>query len=174
MRPGLRKLNLTAHVVVSVGWLGAAAAVLALGVTGLLSHEERTISAAYLGTEVIWRGLVVPLSLVAFATGVLQAFGTQWGLLRHYWILTKLLLTSSAIILLLLHTNSLLPALIAEAMDPSIAIQTFGAHHGGIPPRVHLLVASGGTLLLLLMNTALSVYKPWGQTRRADDKVRAS
>jgi hypothetical protein len=117
--------------------------------------------------------VIVPLSLAALATGVIQAFGTQWGLLRHYWVLTKLLLTLAAVILLLLHTGSLLPALVAAVTDPSSGIHTSNFHHGGIPPRVHLLVASVGTLLLLLLNTALSVYKPWGQTRRGGDRVRA-
>jgi hypothetical protein len=165
MKPGLRKLTLTAHVVVSVGWLGAAAGVLALGIAGLVSEEARTVSAAYLGTEVIWRFVIVPLSFAALATGLIQALGTQWGLFRHYWVLTKFLLTSGAVILLLLHTSSLLPALIAAATDPSSGAHPSGAHHGGLPPRVHLVVAAGGTLLLLLVTTTLSVYKPWGNTR---------
>ena len=37
--------------------------------------------------------------------------------------------------------------------------------HAGMPPRVHLAVAAGGTVLLLLVTTTLSVYKPWGKTR---------
>lgn len=165
MKPGLRKLTLTAHVVVSAGWLGAAAGVLALGIAGLVSEEARTVSAAYLGTEVIWRFVIVPLSFAALATGLIQALGTQWGLFRHYWVLAKFLLTSGAVILLLLHTSSLLPAIIAAATDPSSGAHPSGAHHGGLPPRVHLVVASGGTLLLLLVTTTLSVYKPWGNTR---------
>lgn len=169
MRPGLRKLVLTAHVAVSVGWLGAAAGVLALGIAGLVAEEARAVSAAYLGTEVIWRFVIVPLSLAALATGLIQALGTQWGLFRHYWVLTKFVLTSSAVVLLLLHTSSLLPALVAAATDPSSSVDSSGAHHGGMPPRVHLVVAAGGTLLLLLVTTTLSVYKPWGRTRRARD-----
>ena len=37
MAPGLRKLVLTAHIVSSVGWLGAVAGFLALSVAGLTS-----------------------------------------------------------------------------------------------------------------------------------------
>jgi len=171
MRPALRKFALTAHVVVSVGWLGAAAGVLALGVAGLTSEDARTVSAAYLGTEVIWRFMIVPLSLAALATGLIQALGTQWGLFRYYWVLTKFLLTSAAVLLLLLHTSTLLPALIATATDPSSGAHSPGAHHGGLPPRVHLVIAAGGTLLLLLATTTLSVYKPWGRTRHGRSTV---
>lgn len=166
MPPWLRKLALTTHVAVSIGWLGAAGAVFALGVTGLMTEEARMTSAAYLGTEVIWRYVIVPLSLAALATGLVQALGTQWGLFRHYWVITKLALASGGVILLLLHTSSLLPALVAAAADPSSAAPASGVHHGGISPRVHLVVASGGALLLLLATTALSVFKPWGQAGR--------
>jgi len=174
MMPALRKLVLTTHVVVSVGWLGAAACVLALGITGLASENARTASAAYLGTEVIWRFVIIPLSLAALVTGLIQALSTQWGLFRHYWVLAKFLLTSGAVILLLLHTSSLLPALVAAATDASSGAHSSGAHHGGMPPRVHLVVAAGGTLLLLLATTTLSIYKPWGKTRRGRDKVDAA
>lgn len=172
MIPALRKVVLTTHVVVSVGWLGAAAGVLALGITGLTSEDARTVSAAYLGTEVIWRFVIIPLSLAALVTGLVQALGTQWGLFRHYWVLAKFVLTTVAVILLLLHTSSLLPALTAAATDASANAHSSGAH-GGMPPRIHLVVAAGGTLLLLLATTTLSIYKPWGKTRHGRDKVRA-
>jgi hypothetical protein len=39
MTPGLRKLALTAHIVSSVGWLGAVAGFLALAIAGLTSQD---------------------------------------------------------------------------------------------------------------------------------------
>lgn len=164
MKPASRKLLLTTHVVVSVGWLGAAAAVLALGIAGLVATADA--GAMYGATAVLWRFVVLPLSLAALATGVLQGLGTSWGLVRHRWVLTKLVLTAAAVLLLLLHTTSLLPALAEAAIDGSPVVVDGTAHaHGGLPPRVHLVVASGGTVLLLFVTTALSVYKPWGPTR---------
>jgi hypothetical protein len=156
MKPTLRKLLFTTHVVVSIGWFGAAAGVLALAIAALASASGG--SAMYEATEVIWRSVIIPLSLAALATGIVQALGTEWGLFRHYWVLAKLAITTGAVLLLLLHTNSLLPALAHAAIDAP-------AHgHGGIPPGVHLVVAAGGTLLLLVIAAVLSVYKPWGKT----------
>jgi hypothetical protein len=161
----LRKLVLTSHVIVSLGWFGAAAAVLALAATGLATADAAVASGAYLGTEVIWRFVIIPLSLGALLTGLVQAFGTEWGLLRHSWVLAKFVITVGAVLLLLLHTNSLLPALARSAIDGSGIVIDGHAHgHGGIPPRIHLVVAAGGTLLLLIVATALAVYKPWGRT----------
>ena len=160
----MRKLLLTTHVIASIGWFGAAAAVLSLGIAALASTTGAL--AMYQATEVVWRFIIVPLSLAALVTGILQALATQWGLLRHYWVLTKFVITLAAVLLLLLHTGSLLPALARAAVDGSEIVVNGSAHaHGGIPPRVHLVVAAGGTLLLLLITTTLSVYKPWGRTR---------
>jgi hypothetical protein len=165
---------LTAHVATSLGWFGAAAAVLALGIAGLATADAGVASGAYFGTEVIWRFVIIPFSLGAVLTGLVQAFGTQWGLLRHYWVVAKFVITISAVLLLLLHTGSLLPALArAAAADVSGATESAGAHHhAGVPPRIHLIVAASGTLLLLLTAAALSIYKPWGKTaigaRRAE------
>ena len=48
-----RKFALTAHVTVSVGWLGAAAAYLALAVVGLITRDNEMARAAYRAMEVI-------------------------------------------------------------------------------------------------------------------------
>jgi hypothetical protein len=39
MTPSIRKLLLTAHITLSVGWFGAVAAFLALAIVGLTSRE---------------------------------------------------------------------------------------------------------------------------------------
>jgi len=161
MTPRLRKLALTAHIVVSIGWFGAASGVLVLAVAGLTSKNASIVSAACVGTELIWRFAILPFSVSAVLTGLIQALGTRWGLFHHYWVLTKFLLALGAVVLLFLHTHSLLPALSAVEVSPGTRV----AHnHGGLPPRVHLVVAASGTLLLLLATAALSVYKPWGMT----------
>jgi hypothetical protein len=166
MTRGVRKLALTAHVATSVGWLGAAVSVLALAIVGLTGDEARLVASSYLGVDVVWRFVVVPLALAALATGLLQAIGTEWGLLRHRWVVAKLVLTSISVLLLLLHTSSLLPQLAAEAGASSSSTVASHRSHGGMSPRLHLVVAAGGTLLLLLATTAISVYKPWGLLRR--------
>jgi hypothetical protein len=57
----------------------------------------------YRALELIGWLVVVPLSLASLATSIVQAVGTQWGLLRHYWVVIKLLIGLFATIVLLLH-----------------------------------------------------------------------
>lgn len=103
MSPRFRKLLLTTHVVCSVGWIGAVVAFLVLSIAGLASRDADTVRGAYLAMDLIGGYVIVPMSLASLATGLLQALGTRWGLLRHYWVLTKFLLAVLATTALMVH-----------------------------------------------------------------------
>src|SRR5438876_2092814 len=105
MTAAARKLALTTHITSSVGWLGSVAAFLALAIAGLTSHDPQMVRAAYLAMHLTTWFVIVPLSFAALLTGIVQSLGTTWGLFRHYWVATKLLLTVIATMLLLLHTQ---------------------------------------------------------------------
>ena len=152
--PRLRKLVLTAHVASSVGWLGAVVAYLGLAVAALTSQDTETVRAAWIAMEVTGWFVIVPLAFASLLIGLVQALGTPWGLFRHYWVLAKLLLTVFATAILLLH----MPTVSHVA---GVAAETDGADRDGL--RGELLHAGGG-LLVLLVTTALSVYKPRGMT----------
>jgi hypothetical protein len=157
MTPRLRKLALTAHVASSVGWLGAVVAYLVLAVAGLTSRDAQTVRAAYLAMELVGWLVLVPLSLAALLTGLVQSLGTEWGLFRHYWVLVKFVLTVGATTVLLLH----MPAVSRMA---GVAAETPLAGPDFRELRVQLVVHAGGGLVVLLTATSLSVFKPWGRT----------
>jgi hypothetical protein len=46
MTPSIRKLLLTAHITLSVGWFGAVAAFLALAIVGLTSRDAEMVRTA--------------------------------------------------------------------------------------------------------------------------------
>src|SRR5947207_1085688 len=103
MSPRLRKLLLAAHITSSVGWLGAVASFLVLSIAGRTNQDAEVVRGAYLSMNLIGLFIIVPTSLAALATGLVQALGSQWGLFRHYWVLVKFLLALFATIALLLH-----------------------------------------------------------------------
>lgn len=158
MRPGLRKFFLTLHVTCSVGWLGAVVAFLALAWAGLASPDPATVRASYLGANTVTWWVIVPASVASLVTGVVQALGTPWGLVRHYWVLAKLILNLFASGLLLLHTQPI------GGVAQAAAEMTLGA--GDLRSvRIQLLGDAVAAILVLLAATALSVYKPRGVTR---------
>lgn len=154
MPPGLRKFVLVAHLIASVGWIGAVVAYLALGVAAANSRDIQTVRAAWIALELIGWFAIVPLALAALLTGIVMSLGTPWGLFRHYWVLISLALTILATVVLLLHmpTVSALAG-VARAADGA----TLAGLGGDLPhPGIGLLV--------LLVIAVLNVYKPRGLT----------
>lgn len=153
MSPRLRKVVLTAHVVSSVGWLGAVVAYIALDVAAVTSRDVQLVRAAYLGMELTVWYIIVPLALTSVLIGVVNALGTTWGLFRHYWVLVKLVLTIVATTVLLVETQTIsyLADVAASSADPREL-------PGSLPHSV-------GGLIVLLTTAILSVFKPRGLTR---------
>jgi hypothetical protein len=164
MSPGLRKFALAAHLTLSVGWIGAVAAYLALDVSTATSQDVQVLRAAYLGMESIARYIIVPLAFASLVTGLVMSVGTMWGLLRHYWVLISLLLTIIATAVLLVETQ-VISSLADMAADPTTSSDELRAMGSTL---VHSV---GGTVVLLVV-LVLNVYKPQGMTRYGLRKQR--
>ena len=158
MTPGIRKLVLAAHVTSSVGSLGAVAVFLALAVVGLTSQDGEMVRAACVANEFIAWYIILPLILAALLVGVIQSLGTQWGLFRHYWVLAKFLLTVFTIVVLLLQMEGI-------SYMAGIAAETTLSGADLLGLRRSLRFHAAGGLLVLLVTTTLSIYKPRGMTR---------
>lgn len=157
MTSHLRKFLLTGHVVVSVGWLGAIGAYLAMAIAGLTGHDVQTVRASYLSMEVVARVVIIPCALASVLTGIAQSLGSPWGLFRHYWVLTKLLLTIGALVVLIFHFAAV-ERMAHVAREEALAPGQLTAE------RVQLVVHAVGGMCVVLLALALSIYKPWGLT----------
>ena len=164
MGPGVRKFALAVHLTLSVGWIGAVAAYMALDIAGATSQDAPTLRAAYLAMEVIARYVIVPLAFASLGTGLVMAFGTKWGLFRHYWVLFSLVMTTVATIVLLIESQTI-SYLAGVAANPA----TSGDDLRALPSTLGHSV--GGTVVLLLV-LVLNVYKPRGMTRYGQRKQR--
>lgn len=150
-----RRALLTVHIVVSVGWMGAVAAFLALNIVALTTARDEISRSMYVAMNVTGMFVIVPASVLTVLTGVVQGLGTQWGLWRHRWVATKLVLGSLAMIALLLHQFT---AVQAAARDAELGMDAR-------PFGVQLVVDASLAVVLLVVATILSVFKPWGLTR---------
>lgn len=165
MSPNLRKFTLTTHVTSSVGLLGSIAAFLVLAIAGLISQETQTIRATYLAMDLIARFIIVPLAFASLLTGIIQSLGTPWGLFRHYWVFAKLLLTAFATTILLIKLRMIGYAahLTSETILPLADLKRTG---------LELTFHAAAGLLVLLVPTVLSVYKPRGLTPYGQSKLQ--
>ena len=165
LRPGVRRLALTAHVIASVGWLGAVAAFLAVAIAGLESEDGQLVRAAYLVMELMGWRVIVPLGAASLVTGLVQSLGTPWGLFRHWWVVIKLLMTALAMVVLLVHMRPI-------GFMADMATTTALAPHDHRAVRVQLVFDASAAFLVLLVNTGLSIYKPRGITRYGQRRLR--
>jgi hypothetical protein len=163
LTPGVRKLALTAHVVASVGWLGAVAGFLGVSIVGLTSQDAETVRGGYLVMEPAAWLVLVPLAFASLLTGLVQALGTTWGLFRHYWVLFKLVINVVATAVLLLYMETF-DAMADVAADPRSDLSAVR----NVSPLLHAALA----LLLLVVATTLAVYKPRGLTPYGRRKQR--
>ena len=155
MTPGVRNFALAAHVTFSVGWLGAVVVFLALALIGLINPDAQIVRGAYLVMEPAAWFVLVPLAFASLLTGIVQSVGTPWGLVRHYWVLFKLLITLFATTVLLIYMETF-RYMAGMAADPSVALAVVR----NPSPTLHAVLA----MLVLLVATVLAVYKPRGMT----------
>ncbi|MFG1603844.1 hypothetical protein [Actinoplanes sp. NPDC049265] len=144
MKPPVRKLILTVHVITAVGWLGVDLAMLTFGVAGLSGADPNVV---YPAQSLIGRFLFVPLTGLVWLVGVTNALSTPWGLFRHWWVVVKLGVTT---LMLFLVTFLLYPQLASGVIPEG-------------PDRVNLVVAPAMSTSLMIFATVLSTYKPWGR-----------
>ena len=163
--PALRKLTFTTHVTSSVGWIGAVLVFLALAAIGLTSQDERTVRGAYLVMAPAAWFVLVPLAHASLVSGIALSLGTPWGLLRHYWVVSKLVITAFSTVILMIYMGTF-RQMAAVAADPVVEL--------GLvlnpSPLLHAILA----LVLLLAAIVLAIYKPFGLTPYgAREQVRA-
>jgi hypothetical protein len=164
LAPNLRKFALSAHLACSVGWIGAVIAYLAFGVAAATGGDDQTERAAWIAMDLAGWYVIVPLALASLLTGIAMGLGTRWGLVRHYWVLFSLALTTFATVVLLLHMPG-----VSQVAD--VARQVGSAGVDSIDPHLYDRLGEGDLLhpglglVVLLTIQVLNVYKPPGMTR---------
>ena len=142
--PRVRQTVLTAHIIISVGLLGDSAGFLAVALRA--SHTNDPGSALELVQVLNMFALVfgIPLSVGAILSGITLGLGTRWGVFRYPWVVTKLLLIVSVMI-------------VGELMiGPAIGAML----HGQSDTTARLVAAAAYDVVALAVATALSVFKP--------------
>lgn len=169
LRPRAKKLVVLLHVVSSVGWLGLGIANIVLAVTGYTTEDPVRQHTAYYALDLLDGTLLTPISLTAFCTGLVLAFGTRWGLWRHKWVFAKFLLTLVPVVLIQV---SLLPT-IQDAVAAVAAVPA-GQLADVSDPGSGLVSAAFVSTTMYTVSTVLSVFKPVRRNRKRHPRGRAT
>lgn len=145
-----RQALLTAHIMMSVGLLGDSAgfAAVAWRLSGTADPVARLELLETLNMFSLTFG--IPLSIGSLVSGVALGLGTKWGVFRYPWVLAKLLLIISVMLV-----GSFV---IGPAENRML--------QGGVDASTRLVVAACYDVLALAVATGLGVFKP-GQSWRA-------
>ena len=154
------RLLLSAHLILAVGWLGVAVAKLALGIAAARAGQPDIQAVLYAAISVVDR-VFPPAAIGTLVTGVLLSLGTKWGLIQHYWIVVKLVLTVAVPVTAVQFGDRLIQPALATASRPAPADGQLLTLAAGSGLLIALAVAH---LLMLGAATVISVYKPWGKT----------
>lgn len=155
LSPRARKVWLTLHVGISVGWLGLSLGMVTLALTGLLADTHTLRYGAYQIFHIFDLVIVIPSVLLTIITGLVVSLGTKWGLVKHRWVLTKFAI--SLVIPVVAGVESRWVAeLITRTENPTAEPGALGGW---------LAAVVGCFAALLWTATILSIVKPWGRTR---------
>jgi hypothetical protein len=154
--PGFFKFLLTSHVIVSVGWLGVVIAKVALKIIAMTTSNPANIGALLFAAGRLSFAFP-PLAILTIVTGVLLSLGTKWGLIQHYWVATKIVLTFGVIITAV-QLGTRIPQPTGQPMDDASILGITSS------PATLLMALTITHLVMLVVATILSTYKPWGKT----------
>jgi hypothetical protein len=146
---------LAVHLTVSIGWIGAVLAYIALGLAATNSTRTVTVRSAWVAMELIGWQVLIPLAVASLVTGILLGLGTKWGLVRYYWVLVSLVATCFATAVLVLHMPDVSALADRARRERRPELGTLGGD---------LFHATLG-LLVLVSVLVLNMFKPPGLTR---------
>ena len=82
------------------------------------------------------RFALVPLAHGSLLSGIALSLGTRWGLVRHYWVVAKLVITMSSTVTLLIYMGTF-RQMAGVAADPVVELELVR----NPSPMVHAILA---------------------------------
>lgn len=154
-----RNTLLTAHIALSVALLGDSAGYLAVAIRTSTLDDPALVEDSVRTLNMFSFVFGIPLSFAAILTGVGLGLGTRWGVFKYPWVVAKLLLVVSV----MLVGGFVLGPASSQMLD------------GGADATDRLIAGAAYDVVALTVATGLGVFKPGRPfRRRAQAERRAS
>ena len=154
-----RKGVLVVHIVSAGVWIGIDVVMAVVIFTALLADDDNTKALCFLALKLFAIWPLLTTGLVCLASGAVLGLGTKYGLVRYWWVATKLVL------------NIVLTALVPFALAPAVsrAAEQGWRFAAGEPASLvvgNLIFPPIVSPTALLIAVVLAVFKPWGRIRK--------
>jgi uncharacterized membrane protein len=150
-----RKVWLVVHIVSAGAWIGMDLVMGVLVFAAMVTGDPATAALCYqvLAVFAVWPMLT--MGVTCLISGIVLGIGSKYGLVRYWWVAVKLALNVVLCVLVLFALRSG----VQEAAEYGRTM-TGPAPDGMVFPPIVSTVS-------LLFATVISVFKPWGRTRRS-------
>jgi hypothetical protein len=156
------------HVASGAIWLGTGLCLVIMGVKNVDAPNGDALYAINEICKFLDDFVIVPTATLSLVTGFFLSWFTNWGFIKHYWVIAKWVLTLSAIVFGTFWIgpwiNAMTSISAAERLqalqNPLYMFDNQGIIWGGLAINITLLVI-----------IAVSLLKPWG---RRSDKPKKS
>lgn len=163
VRKRARKALLAAHVISSASWVGIGVVFVALSVVALATSEIHTAQVTYELMELFDQTLLPWANFAATLTGMGLGLTTKWGLIRYYWVATKLAISVGVLVMAFGFLHDAVVAAVEQATNLAATGGTVAQIDGNAEVAFWGFTAG---LFSLVAATLLSLYKPGGMTKR--------
>jgi len=148
------------HVVISAIWLGAACSALAIALYAMQRNNGDELYALRAVAKLIDDFAIIPSANVSLITGALLCWLTIWGFFKHYWVITKWIMTVTLISFGTIWLGPWVNAMTSiSEVERSQALQN--------PLYVFdsraMLIGGSIQIVSLVFIIFVSVLKPWGK-----------
>ncbi len=154
-----RKGVLVVHIASAGAWLGVDVAMAVLIATAVVNHDTGIRAACYQALQLFAVTPLFTAGIICLVSGAVLGLGSKYGLVRYWWVATKLAL------------NIMLTGLVPLALRPGLSgLSELGRELAA----GHLVTASVGNMIYppivspaaLVVAMALAVFKPGGRIRQ--------
>lgn len=152
LSPKARKLLISTHNFFLVSWVLLVSIFLALSIIGMTSSDPQIVTPIYISMWILtW--FIVPANLGTLFTAFFQSIYTPSKLFYHKWLVVKLVLITSCMILILLNIGQI--KFLAETSSDMINKEI-------LILRFTITYKAGVVQLILIIITIISFYKTLG------------
>jgi hypothetical protein len=161
-----RKALLSIHIAAAVALLGTSSGLLVAALRAATRGDLQQAHALYELMRLSTYSLGIPFSFIALGAGVLLGLTSKWGIVRYWWVTSKLALLLATIVIGALLTGPNIDGMVKATSPGRIGDDT---------AKWTVAAAVGSQIALILCATILAVFKPGGPRgawRRRDRKER--
>lgn len=158
-----KSLLIAIHVISLAAWIGGTLGMLLLGIYLSSADNAAQLTYTLASMEIIDENLLKYPALMTLLTGILLSLWTQWGLVKHYWVIVKLGLTMITIMIGILFLNKWTASLAEMVEDMGFASLQDGGFHS---TWLNMVTTSSFNIFCLLFMVFITYYKPFGKIKK--------